>query len=159
MCVHCTCLLLTQSGLRCIFTLMEAAGSRGRSPQSWFPQIRCSQPLCDNQPRLGRRPEFSRGPDARHPEAESWVASQSAPARLAIAPRSDAALWRLNKRGGNPLPPSGPRTGWIAEWTITSAPCANFPTCSEVDDERGGSVLSLPASPPITTLPVGVSTR
>ena len=29
----------------------------------------------------------------------------------------------------------------------------------EVDVARGGASLSLPASPPITTLPAGVSTR
>ena len=49
--------------------------------------------------------------------------------------------------------------GWIVECTITSAPLASLSTCSDADDERGGSGTSLPASPPITTLPAGVSTR
>jgi hypothetical protein len=36
---------------------------------------------------------------------------------------------------------------------------ASFSTCSEVEVLRGGCGTSLAASPPITTLPVGVSTR
>src|SRR5712692_3686766 len=42
---------------------------------------------------------------------------------------------------------------------MTSAPFANFSTWSDVDEARGGASTSLPASPPITTLPAGVSTR
>src|SRR6476659_10942811 len=49
--------------------------------------------------------------------------------------------------------------GWIVECTITSAPLASLSTCSDADDDRGGRGTSLPASPPITTLPAGVSTR
>src|SRR5262249_28198642 len=49
--------------------------------------------------------------------------------------------------------------GWIVECTITSAPWASFSTCSDADEDRGGNGTSLPASPPITTLPAGVSTR
>src|SRR6476659_7094228 len=49
--------------------------------------------------------------------------------------------------------------GWIVEWTITSAPLASLSTCSDADDDRGGRGTSLVASPPITTLPAGVSTR
>jgi hypothetical protein len=38
-------------------------------------------------------------------------------------------------------------------------PFASISTSSEVELVRGGANLSLPASPPITTLPAGVSTR
>src|SRR5262245_11502581 len=58
-----------------------------------------------------------------------------------------------------PLSRSGPMTGCIVECTITSTPCASFSTCADVDVGRGGAGRSLPASPPITTLPAGVSTR
>ena len=58
-----------------------------------------------------------------------------------------------------PLSRSGPITGWMAECTMMSAPLASVSTCAEVDDGRGGANVSLPASPPITTLPAGVSTR
>jgi hypothetical protein len=47
----------------------------------------------------------------------------------------------------------------MVECTMMSAPFANLSTWSEVEDERGGARVSLPASPPITTLPAGVSTR
>ena len=82
-----------------------------------------------------------------------------APARCAIAPRSEAELWRKKIGGGMPLPWSGPMTGWMVECTMMSAPLASVSTCAEVDDGRGGANVSLPASPPITTLPAGVSTR
>src|SRR5262245_50838793 len=82
-----------------------------------------------------------------------------APARCAMAPRSDAVLCRRKTGGGMPLSRSGPITGWIVECTITSAPLASNSTCAEVEASRGGAGLSLLASPPITTLPAGVSTR
>src|SRR5215471_18082778 len=47
----------------------------------------------------------------------------------------------------------------MVECTITSAALANLSTCSDADEDRGGKGTSLPASPPITTLPAGVSTR
>jgi hypothetical protein len=39
------------------------------------------------------------------------------------------------------------------------APFAILSTCSDVDELRGGANTSFPASPPITTLPAGVSAR
>ena len=47
----------------------------------------------------------------------------------------------------------------IVECTSTSAPAASASTVSEVEVSLGGERLLLPASPPITTLPAGVSTR
>ena len=41
---------------------------------------------------------------------------------------------------------------------MMSAPWASFSTWSDVDELRGGAGMSLLASPPITTLPAGVST-
>jgi hypothetical protein len=57
------------------------------------------------------------------------------------------------------LPLPGAMTGWTAECTMMSAPWASFSTCSEVEELRGGAGVSFVASPPITTLPAGVSTR
>lgn len=56
-------------------------------------------------------------------------------------------------------PRSGDSAGWMAVFTMTSAPLANVPSASVVDVLRGGAGVSLNESPPIVTLPAGVSTR